>query len=113
MSQKQQWIEPEHPIFSVREQAVLLELNRSNIYYKRRPKIFSEEQLALLWLVDEIYTQYPFFGTRQMSAYISAYHYSCGRYPVRWAYQHLGLHSVAPGPLLVKDIQNIKFTLIY
>lgn len=98
MSQKQQWIEPNHPIFSVREQAVLLELNRSNIYYKPRPKTFSEEQLALLRLVDEIYTQYPFFGTRKMSAYISAYHYSCERYPVRWAYQHLGLHSVAPGP---------------
>ena len=68
MSQKQQWIEPEHPIFSVREQAVLLELNRSNIYYKPRPKTFSEEQQALLRLVAEIYTQSPFFGTRKMKS---------------------------------------------
>jgi len=60
--------------------------------------MFNDAQLALLRLVDEIYTQYPFFGTRQMSDYISLHHYPCNRYETRWAYEHLGLHSLAPGP---------------
>lgn len=98
MNHKQQWIEIAHPFFSVRQQAMLLELNRSSIYYRPKPKGLSDEQLGLLRLVDEIYTKHPFFGTRQMSSYISAYHHLCERHQIRWAYQHLGLHSVAPSP---------------
>jgi putative transposase len=71
---------------------------RSSVYYAPRPKIFSTEQLALLRLVDEIYTKYPFFGTRQMNAYISLHKHPGKRYEARWAYEHLGLHSLAPGP---------------
>ena len=40
-------------------------INRSVIYYEPRPK---EERLKLLRLVDEIYTKYPFMGSRQMSS---------------------------------------------
>jgi putative transposase len=83
---------------SVREQCEILELNRSSIYYASQPKVLRGEQLALLRLVDEIYTKYPFFGTRQMSSYITLHHHPCGRYDARWAYEHLGLHSLAPGP---------------
>lgn len=43
-------------------------------------------------------TKYPFFGTRQMSDYISLHYYPCKRHEARWAYEHLGLHSLAPGP---------------
>lgn len=98
MSERLNWIEANHPLLSVRQQCTLLDLNRSSIYYTPRPKIFSDEQLALLRLVDEIYTQYPFFGTRQMSDYISLHHDPCKRHEIRWAYERLGLRSVAPGP---------------
>ena len=71
MDERRQWIESEHPILSVRQQAGILGLNRSVIYYESRPKALSEGQLGLLRLVDEIYTKYPFFGSRQMSDFIS------------------------------------------
>jgi putative transposase len=61
-------------------------------------KVLNDKQLALLRLTDELYTKYPFFGTRQMSDYISLHHYPCKRHEVRWAYEHLGLQSLAPGP---------------
>jgi putative transposase len=92
------WIEPDHPILSVRQQSEILGLNRSIIYYKPRPKVFSEEKLKLLRLVDEIYTKHPFMGSRQMSDYISRHHAPCKRHEIRWAYENLGLQSVAPGP---------------
>jgi putative transposase len=60
--------------------------------------MFSDEQLGLLRLVDEVYTKYPFFGTRQMSDYISLHTHPCQRHEIRWAYEHLSLQSVAPGP---------------
>jgi putative transposase len=98
MDERLMWIEKSHPILSVREQAKILEVNRSAIYYKSRPKSLTDGQLGLLRLVDEIYTKYPFFGTRQMSDYITKNHYPCKRHQTRWAYDKLGLHSVAPGP---------------
>jgi putative transposase len=98
MSERQSWVEANHVLLSVRQQCALLELNRSNIYYTPHPKCFSDEQLALLRLVDEIYTKHPFFGTRQMSDYISLHDRPCKRHEARWAYGQLGLRSVAPGP---------------
>lgn len=98
MDERLSWVENQHPLLSVRQQCILLELNRSSVYYTPSPKVLSDEQLALLRLVDEIYTKYPFFGTRQMSDYISLHNPPCKRHETRWAYEHLGLRSVAPGP---------------
>lgn len=98
MDERCQWIEHDHLFLSVREQACILNLQRSNIYYKPRQEVLSEGQLGLLRLIDELYTTYPFMGTRQMSDYISMHHYACKRHEARWAYERLGLRSVAPGP---------------
>ena len=98
MDERRQWIEAEHPILSVRKQAEILNVNRSAIYYKPRPEVLNEGQLGLLRLIDEIYTKYPFMGTRQMSDYISMHYYECKRHQARWAYERLGLQSIAPIP---------------
>jgi putative transposase len=98
MDDKRNWIEANHPWLSIRKQCEILEVSRSNIYYTPHTQNFSDKQLALLRLVDEIYTRHPFFGTRQMSDYISLHHYPCKRHQTRWAYEQLGLHSLAPGP---------------
>ncbi|MEI6147375.1 MAG: IS3 family transposase [Methylococcales bacterium] len=121
MDERKLWVEANHPCLSVRQQCELLELNRSRIYYTPRSKIFGDKQLALLRLVDEIYTDYPFFGTRQMSNFISLHHHECRRHEARWAYEHLSLRSVAPGPhtskphpehkiypYLLKDIEIVR-----
>ncbi|HAT3881947.1 TPA: IS3 family transposase [Legionella pneumophila] len=98
MDERRRAIEPEHPILSVRQQAQLLGVPRSSIYYTPRRVALSDDKLNLLRLVDEVYTRYPFMGTRQMSDYITNHHHSCSRYQARWAYEQLGLRSVAPGP---------------
>jgi putative transposase len=98
VDKRRSWVEKEHLLLSVNRQCEILDLTRSSIYYTPRPKTLSDKQLALLRLVDEIYTWRPSFGTRQMSDYISMHHYPCNRYETRWAYEHLGLYSLAPGP---------------
>ena len=121
MDEKRSWVETNHSLLSVRQQCALLALPRSSVYYAPRPKILRDEQLDLLRLVDEIYTRYPFFGSRQMSDYISRHHRSCKRYEARWAYETLGLRSLAPGPhtskahpdhkiypYLLKDVDIVK-----
>jgi putative transposase len=98
VDERRDWIELDNALLSVRQQCEILDVGRSSIYYAPRPKILSDGQLNLLRLVDEIYTKHPFFGTRQMSDYITLHKHPCGRHETRWAYEKLGLQSVAPGP---------------
>jgi len=92
-------LEPDHPDLSLRQQCKLLEINRSSIYYRALPQQLNVEQLDLLRIVDEVYTRYPFFGTRQMAQYLNQEGYDdIKRHHTRWAYEKLGLQSVAPGP---------------
>lgn len=92
-------LEFHYPELSIRHQCRLLEVNRSSFYYQPKPRSLSDEQRALLRKVDEVYTAYPFFGTRKMADYLQLNgHPEIQRHHVRWAYEHLCLQSVAPGP---------------
>jgi putative transposase len=62
-------IEPGHASLSVREQCRLLGLSRSGLYYE--PRRESPENLALMRLMDEAYTQWPFYGVRKMRAHLA------------------------------------------
>jgi putative transposase len=90
-------LEPNYPELSIRQQCVLLEINRSSVYYASRVTV-SDETLALLRTVDEVYTQYPFFGTRQMASYLRTIGHDVEREQIRGIYERLGLRSLAPGP---------------
>lgn len=93
-------LEAAHPDLSIRQQCTLLDINRASLYYNPRPVQWSETQLVLLKKVDEVYTQHPFFGTRQMAFYLKRQpdwdHVK--QHHTRWAYEKLSLQSVAPGP---------------
>lgn len=49
-------------------------------------------------LIDEIYTKYPYFGSRQMSNYLRLNGYDVGRSKVRGTYEQLGLQAACPDP---------------
>lgn len=89
-------LEPCHPELSLRRQCELLDINRSSYYYQPEP--IDDETLALVRVVDEIYTQYPFFGTRQMVSYLHRQGVEVGRTRIRGIYKRLGLEAVCPGP---------------
>jgi putative transposase len=121
MNERRIWVEADNPLLSVRQQCNILRINRSSLYYTPRANKLNDEQLKLLRRVDEIYTKYPFFGTRQMSAYISLHYHLCKRYEIRWAYEQLSLRSIAPGPstskphpahkiypYLLKDVEIVR-----
>jgi len=94
-------LEPNHPALSIREQCRLLGINRSSIYYKpvERCNKYDENKLQLLNKVDEVYTQYPFMGTRMMADYLQLHgDTNIKRHHTRWAYENMGLRACAPGP---------------
>ncbi len=91
-----QFLAPNHPGLSLRKQCEILGVNRSSYYYN--PKPLDEETLYLMRIVDEIYAEHPYFGSRQMVNYLRLKGYSVGRSKIRSIYEHLGLQAVCPGP---------------
>ncbi|GAC1695075.1 MAG: hypothetical protein NVS9B9_17680 [Ktedonobacteraceae bacterium] len=47
-------------------QAVLLGISRSSLYYQPRPP--SLEEITIKHRIDELSTDYPFYGSRRMAA---------------------------------------------
>jgi len=89
-------LEQHHPCLSLRDQCLLLGINRSSYYYKPEP--IDEAMLALMKLVDETYTKHPYFGTRQMSNYLRLNGCDIDRSRIRSIYEQLGLQAACPGP---------------
>lgn len=98
IDEKRQCIDPSHEQLTVDRQCELLGISRAAYYYKQQP--IRAETLELINAVDKIYTDYPFFGTRKMAAYLNCNGYCVGRKLIRRVYQILGLEAVYPKPNL-------------
>jgi putative transposase len=61
-------VEPGNPEISITRQCELLGLGRSAIYYQARPE--SIEDLEIMRLLDEQYTERPTYGYRRMTNYL-------------------------------------------
>jgi putative transposase len=88
VEQKRGAIEPGEPHLSIRRQCELLGLNRGSWYYE--PAGESEEHLRLMRLLDEQYTQTPFYGVKRMTAWLKRQgelvnEKRCVGYCARWA----------------------------
>lgn len=79
---------------SLRWQSELLSLNRSTLYYQPEP--VSAEDLRTMNRMDELFTQYPFFGSRRLVEYLNLEGYGVGRDRVRSLMRILGLEAIYP-----------------
>ena len=93
-------IDPNHPALSISHQAALLGLDRQAYYYKPLVNEAEEARLKLhLNLVDEIYTKYPFYGTRRILYELErSYDVCIGRERIRHLMDRLGLEAIYPKP---------------
>lgn len=91
--------------FSISSQAALLGLNRTGIYY--RPVLPSEEELAIKHRIDEVYTAYPFYGSRRICVTLQNEGFMVNRKAVQRHMREMGIQGIHPGPNLSKrDLQN-------
>ena len=109
--QQRALVEPGHAELSVRRQCELLGLNRSTLYYE--PAAETEENLALMRLLDEEYTRHPFKGSRRMALWLSE---QTGREVNRKRVQRLmglmGLEAIYPRPKLSLPGQGKKVEVL-
>jgi len=98
VAEKQTLIEPNHPRLSIAKQCELIGLPRSSYYRDTKLGIETEENLALMRLIDEEFMCHPFLGSRQMRDYLRRQGYRINRKRVQRLMRKMGLVSLAPKP---------------
>jgi putative transposase len=74
-------IEREDPALPVMQQCRLLAVSRSSVY--RRPAEVSEEDRAIMALIDRQYLARPYYGSRRMAAWLATQGHLVNRKRVR------------------------------
>ena len=89
-------LEAEPTELSLKMQAELLSISRSSLYYwPRRP---TAEEVAIKHRIDEIYTRYPFYGSRRMTVVLNQEDIPVSRPTVQSYMREMGITGIAPGP---------------
>ena len=96
-------IERDHPSLPLAVQAQLLSLSRSSLYYQPVPP--TAEEIALKHRIDEIYTKYPFYGSRRMTQQLGREGWLINRKAVQRHMREMGIYGITPGPNLSKRHQ--------
>ncbi len=86
--------DPELPVTC---QTELLSLNRSSVYYQPAPP--SSTELLIKRRIDEIYTQWPFYGSRKITVELSK-EMLINRKAVQRHMREMGISAICPGPNL-------------
>lgn len=103
------------PPLSIKRQCELLGLARSTVYYE--PKEESEKNEALMRLLDEQYTQTPFYGVRRMTAWLRQEGYVVNPKRVGRLLRKMGYERSGGRPYILllqpaKRLQSTRYTLI-
>lgn len=103
IEQKRLLVEPEH-LIPISRQCELFGLARSSFYYE--PAVVDEYNLLLMRLIDEQYTQTPFYGIRRMTAYLHAMGHGVNRKRIGRLMRLMGLEAIYPKPNLSRAVAN-------
>lgn len=86
------------PEIPVQLQAELLRISRSSLYYQ--PVGPSAKEIAIKHRIDELYTKYPFYGSRRMTVSLKREGRSISRPTVQKYMREMGLEAIYPKPRL-------------
>lgn len=83
-----------HDTLSIQEQCDLLDLSRRTYYYE--PKMELAENLQIMRILDEIYLDHPYYGSRKMTAILQRQGYLVNRKRVQRLMRLIGIEAIYP-----------------
>ena len=83
-------------VVTVKRQTELLDLTRSNVYYRPRP--VSERDLLLMRRIDELHLEAPYFGARKLAVQLRREGHAIGRKHVRTLMRRMGIEALYRKP---------------
>lgn len=88
-------LEKDNPQVSLRTQAELLGISYSSLFYQPRPP--TEREVSIKRRIDEVYTAWPFYGSRRITAVLRS-EFQVSRPTVQAYMRAMGIAGIAPGP---------------
>lgn len=124
VNERQKWIDKKDDQLTIAEQLDLIGIPKSTYYYK--PVEVSEEDLAIMKAIDQLYTGHPYYGSRRMKIELKKLGRSIGRKKVSSLMEKMGLIAQYPKPnlskpnkahkkypYLLKDLKIVKINQVW
>lgn len=103
---RKEMLERGHRRLSIRRQCTLLGLARSGVY--RPPIAANDNDLALMRRIDELFTAWPFLGSRRLTVMLKAEGFSINRKRVQRLMRQMGIAALGPKPRTTKPAPGHK-----
>src|SRR5579885_3378834 len=103
---RRQLVNRKHKKLSIRRQCALLGIARSGLY--RAPRAANDNDLPLMRRIDELYTAWPFLGSRRLTALLRAEGHSVNRKRVQRLMRRMGIAALGPKPRTTKSAPGHK-----
>jgi len=81
---------------SLNKMLKLLNVSKTAFYYTKKDYFKTREGLNILNAIDEIYTDFPYYGTRRMKIALKEKNICIGRKLIKRAYKILGIEALYP-----------------
>jgi putative transposase len=98
-------VDRDHPELSIRQQCELLGVARSGVY---RAAANDDDDLSLMCRIDELFTTWPFLGSRRLTAMLRMEGHAINRKRVRRLMRKMGIAALGPKPRLSKPAPGHK-----
>src|ERR1700730_12552991 len=103
---RRQLIDRKPAALSFRRQCALLGIARSGVY--RAPAAVNDNDLALMRRIDELFTAWPFLGSRRMTTMLQAQGHTVNRKRIRRLMRKMGVAALEPKPRTSKPTPGHK-----
>jgi len=89
------FIDTKHKL-SINKQCKLLHIAKSTLYYTAVKRFSSEADLKLLNALNEIHSEFPYYGTRRLVTALENEGYYVGRKLLKSAMEYIGIRALYP-----------------
>ena len=95
LEKRRGWVEA-NDVLSMRRQCELLAINRSTLFYEPKPEC--QKNLRMMRLIDELYLERPFYGSRRMTEALKREGHEVNRKRIQRLMRLMGIEAVYPKP---------------
>jgi putative transposase len=81
---------------SLNKQCKLLHIAKSTLYYKAVKKFSRDEDIKFLNMLNEIHSEFPYYGTRRLVTALENEGVNVGRKLLKTAMEHIGIKALYP-----------------
>jgi len=99
-------LDRDHLELSVRRQCTLLRVARSSVYRLARPA--NDDDVLMMRLIDELFTAWPFLGSRRLAVMLREKGYSINRKRLQRLMRKMGIAALGPKPRTTKPAPGHK-----